>query len=58
MEMDILLEKPGRNPGQLIGRSPWLQSVVIDGGEAEIGDLVRVRITDAATNSLAGLRIA
>ncbi|AQZ53206.1 tRNA (N6-isopentenyl adenosine(37)-C2)-methylthiotransferase MiaB [Martelella mediterranea] len=58
MEMDILLEKPGRNPGQLIGRSPWLQSVVIDGGEAEIGDLVRVRITDAATNSLAGVRIA
>ena len=57
MEMDILLEKPGRNPGQLIGRSPWLQSVVIDGGEAEIGDLVRVRITDAATNSLAGVRI-
>ncbi|WP_180901036.1 tRNA (N6-isopentenyl adenosine(37)-C2)-methylthiotransferase MiaB [Martelella soudanensis] len=58
MEMDILLEKPGRNPGQLIGRSPWLQSVVIDGGEAEIGDLVRVRITDAATNSLAGVRVA
>lgn len=58
MEMDILLEKPGRNPGQLIGRSPWLQSVVIDGGEAEIGDLVRVRITDVATNSLAGVRIA
>ncbi|MEO1985591.1 MAG: tRNA (N6-isopentenyl adenosine(37)-C2)-methylthiotransferase MiaB [Martelella sp.] len=58
MEMDILLEKPGRNPGQLIGRSPWLQSVVIDGGEAEIGDLVRVRIIDAATNSLAGVRIA
>ncbi|MGV0879614.1 tRNA (N6-isopentenyl adenosine(37)-C2)-methylthiotransferase MiaB [Martelella sp. FLE1502] len=58
MEMDILLEKPGRNRGQLIGRSPWLQSVVIDGGEAEIGDLVRVRITDAATNSLAGVRIA
>ena len=58
MEMDILLEKPGRNAGQLIGRSPWLQSVVIDGGEAEIGDLVRVRITDAATNSLAGVRIA
>ena len=57
MEMDILLEKPGRNPGQLVGRSPWLQSVVIDGGEAGIGDLVRVRITDAATNSLAGVRI-
>ncbi|WP_174803736.1 tRNA (N6-isopentenyl adenosine(37)-C2)-methylthiotransferase MiaB [Martelella limonii] len=58
MEMDILLEKPGRNPGQLIGRSPWLQSVVIDGGNAAIGDLVRVRITDAATNSLAGVRLA
>ena len=28
--VDLLLEKPGRMPGQLIGRSPWLQSVNVD----------------------------
>jgi len=29
-KMDILLEKKGRREGQLIGRSPWLQSVIVD----------------------------
>ena len=57
MEMDILLEKPGRNPGQLVGRSPWLQSVVIDAGDAVVGDMVRVRIADASANSLAAVRL-
>ena len=51
-EMDILLEKPGRKPGQLIGRSPWLQSVIIDAKDAKIGDTLRVRITKAAPYSL------
>ncbi|MFA5989043.1 MAG: tRNA (N6-isopentenyl adenosine(37)-C2)-methylthiotransferase MiaB [Sphingomonas sp.] len=50
---DILLERAGKLPGQLIGKSPWLQSVVIEGDHA-IGDLVRVEITDAAPNSLTG----
>ncbi|MET3599154.1 tRNA (N6-isopentenyl adenosine(37)-C2)-methylthiotransferase MiaB [Martelella mangrovi] len=57
MEMDILLEKPGRNPGQLVGRSPWLQSVVIDAGDAAVGDMVRVKVTDASANSLAAVRL-
>ncbi|MBO6917138.1 MAG: tRNA (N6-isopentenyl adenosine(37)-C2)-methylthiotransferase MiaB [Rhizobiaceae bacterium] len=51
-DMDILLEKPGRKPGQLIGRSPWLQSVIIDAKDAKIGDTLRVRITKAAPYSL------
>lgn len=51
-EMNILLEKPGRKPGQLIGRSPWLQSVIIDAKDAKIGDTLRVRITKAAPYSL------
>jgi tRNA-2-methylthio-N6-dimethylallyladenosine synthase len=28
--VDLLLEKPGRNTGQLVGRSPWLQPVIVD----------------------------
>ncbi|MFG1416692.1 tRNA (N6-isopentenyl adenosine(37)-C2)-methylthiotransferase MiaB [Xanthobacter sp. V0B-10] len=51
---DILLEKPGRQPGQLIGRSPYLQSVVVNDPPARIGDIVTVTITDVGPNSLAG----
>ncbi len=51
-EIDLLLEKPGRLPGQLVGRSPWLQPVNIDAKGSKIGDIIRVRITDAGPNSL------
>nr|WP_316651934.1 tRNA (N6-isopentenyl adenosine(37)-C2)-methylthiotransferase MiaB [uncultured Gellertiella sp.] len=57
MEFDILLEKPGRMPGQLIGRSPWLQSVNVDADPGEIGNLIRVRIESAGNNSLFGQRL-
>ncbi len=50
--IDLLLEKPGRMPGQLIGRSPWLQSVNVDAKSSQIGDIVSVRITGAGPNSL------
>lgn len=51
-EIDLLIEKPGRNPGQRVGRSPWLQPVIVDEMAGEIGDIVRVRITKAGPNSL------
>lgn len=51
-KMDILLEKKGRREGQLIGRSPWLQSVIVDEMLGKPGDLVHVEITEAAPNSL------
>jgi len=49
----VLLERPGRKPGQLVGKSPWLQSVHLQTG-AEIGDIVEVDILSAGPNSLAG----
>jgi len=49
--MDLLIEKPGRRPGQRVGRSPWLQPVIVDETVGEIGDIVSVRIT-ATGNSL------
>jgi tRNA-2-methylthio-N6-dimethylallyladenosine synthase len=52
--VDVLLERQGRHPGQLIGKSPWLQSVVIDGGAAAIGDLITVELVTAGPNSLGG----
>ncbi|MGQ2904714.1 MAG: tRNA (N6-isopentenyl adenosine(37)-C2)-methylthiotransferase MiaB [Neoaquamicrobium sediminum] len=51
-EIDLLIEKPGRNAGQRVGRSPWLQPVIVDEMAGEIGDIVRVRITKAGPNSL------
>ncbi|HEU4988021.1 MAG TPA: tRNA (N6-isopentenyl adenosine(37)-C2)-methylthiotransferase MiaB [Rhizobiaceae bacterium] len=51
-EMDILIEKPGRRAGQIVGRSPWLQPVIVDETAGEIGDIIRVRITEAGANSL------
>jgi tRNA-2-methylthio-N6-dimethylallyladenosine synthase len=51
-EADVLLEKRGRYASQLIARSPWLQSVIVDASSGEIGDIIRVRITDAGPLSL------
>ncbi|MCX8995785.1 tRNA (N6-isopentenyl adenosine(37)-C2)-methylthiotransferase MiaB [Rhizobiaceae bacterium BDR2-2] len=50
--VSLLLEKPGRFDGQLIGRSPWLQSVIVDAKGVEIGDIISVRITGTGPNSL------
>src|SRR3546814_6175463 len=38
---DILLERKGRHPGQLIGKTPWLQSVHVTAPELSIGDIDR-----------------
>ncbi len=51
-KMPVLLEKPGRMNGQLIGRSPRLQSVIVDASSGKIGDIVDVAITGAGPNSL------
>jgi tRNA-2-methylthio-N6-dimethylallyladenosine synthase len=50
----ILLERKGRHPGQLIGKTPWLQSVHVEAAHARIGDLIEVDILSAGPNSLAG----
>lgn len=50
--MSTLIEKPGRHAGQLVGRSPWLQPVIVDEKAGGIGDVVSVRITRAGSNSL------
>ena len=50
---DVLVERRGKKPGQWLGKSPWLQSVHFE-GEAAIGDLVEVELTQAGPNSLHG----
>ncbi|HUQ13288.1 MAG TPA: tRNA (N6-isopentenyl adenosine(37)-C2)-methylthiotransferase MiaB [Novosphingobium sp.] len=51
---DVLVDRPGRRPGQWLGKSPWLQSVHFEGAAA-IGDLLCVELVEAGPNSLAGL---
>ena len=50
----VLIERPGRHAGQMIGKSPWLQSVHLETGAA-IGDIVEVEIVQAGPNSLGGV---
>jgi tRNA-2-methylthio-N6-dimethylallyladenosine synthase len=52
-ETDVLIERRGKYPGQMIGRSPWLQSVHLQTGAAP-GDMLGVTITSAGPNSVAG----
>jgi tRNA-2-methylthio-N6-dimethylallyladenosine synthase len=51
---DVLFEKPGRHPGQLVGRSPYLQPVQVMAPASMIGEIARVRITEVSSNSLFG----
>ena len=52
--VEVLLEKPGRHPGQLGGKSPYLQAVHLDGAGLAVGDIVPVLITVQSSNSLQG----
>jgi tRNA-2-methylthio-N6-dimethylallyladenosine synthase len=56
LRTELLLERPGRKPGQKIGKSPWLQSVHLE-TEAQIGDVVAVELLSAGPNSLAGAHV-
>jgi tRNA-2-methylthio-N6-dimethylallyladenosine synthase len=53
----VLLERLGRHPGQLVGRTPYMQGVHMEGDRAQLGTIVPVTITGVSPNSLAG-RIA
>ena len=51
---EVLLERPGKLAGQLIGKSPWLQSVHVLAPGLSIGDVVTVDVTDSGPLSLKG----
>ena len=54
----VLVTGKGRNPGQLHGRSPWMQAVHFDADEHHIGQIVDVKIVGATLNSLSGDHVA
>jgi len=53
-EIDVLFEKPGRHEGQIGGKSPYMQAVHVNGAPEMIGQVARVAIVAAGSNSLAG----
>jgi tRNA-2-methylthio-N6-dimethylallyladenosine synthase len=52
--LPVLFEKPGRHPGQIAGRSPYLQPVHAEGPSSLIGEVADVAIVRVAANSLGG----
>ncbi|WBV43601.1 tRNA (N6-isopentenyl adenosine(37)-C2)-methylthiotransferase MiaB [Pseudoroseomonas cervicalis] len=54
-EVDILWTGPGRHPGQIAGRTPWLQPVHAIGPAELAGRIARVRLTAAHPNSLSAV---
>jgi tRNA-2-methylthio-N6-dimethylallyladenosine synthase len=54
---EVLIERKGRYPGQMIGRSPWLQSVHVE-TDAVPGEIVPVTLTAAGPNSMTGSLLA
>jgi tRNA-2-methylthio-N6-dimethylallyladenosine synthase len=54
MLAEVLVTGPGRHPGQMAGRTPWLNPVHFDGPAALAGRVVPVRILAGHANSLTG----
>ncbi|ETW13742.1 (dimethylallyl)adenosine tRNA methylthiotransferase [Roseivivax marinus] len=54
-EVDVLFEKPGRLPGQMVGKSEYLHAVHVEADDISAGDLRRVRIVESGPNSLRGV---
>ena len=50
----VLVERKGKLPGQMLGKSPWLQSTIV-ASDAEIGALLEVEITAGAPNSVSAV---
>lgn len=54
----VLLDRAGRQQGQLVGRSPWLQAVHVDAPREFLGEIVDVDILEGMANSLSGRLVA
>jgi tRNA-2-methylthio-N6-dimethylallyladenosine synthase len=54
-KVQVLLERKGRHPGQVVGRTPYLQGVHADGPEYLLGGIATMAIQSVGPNSLKGL---
>ena len=55
---EVVFDKPGRHGGQLIGRTPYMQSVHAEADASRMGELTEVEIVGVKPNSLAGRVVA
>nr|WP_239648357.1 tRNA (N6-isopentenyl adenosine(37)-C2)-methylthiotransferase MiaB [Komagataeibacter europaeus] len=55
MTAPVLFTGRGRKPGQVSGKSPWLQAVNVEGPDSLIGRIANVDIRHRYTNSLGGV---
>ena len=53
-DMDVMFDKAGKYSRQIIGKSPYLQSVIVETDDSIIGEIKKVHITEAGLNSLIG----
>ena len=56
-EVSVLIERKGRQPGQMLGKSEYLHAVHIDEAQAQVGDIVRVKVVASQANSLTARHI-
>ena len=56
-DVKVLIEKPGRKPGQMVGKSEYLHAVHIDDCPAGVGEIVSVRVQASAPNSLSAVLV-
>jgi tRNA-2-methylthio-N6-dimethylallyladenosine synthase len=56
--LPVLLERADGHPGQLVGRTPYLQPVYLEFSDGQIGDVVQAFITESQPHSLAGQLLA
>jgi len=56
--LPVLFEKRGRRPGQIVGRSPWMQAVVAEASERLLGTIADCRIDRIGAHSLHGEVVA
>ncbi len=52
--LPVLIEKKGRDAGQMVGKSPYLQAVHLNAPEAALGRILPVMIDGVGRNSLSG----
>jgi tRNA-2-methylthio-N6-dimethylallyladenosine synthase len=53
--MDVLIERRGGRPGQVAGRSPYMQAVNLEASEDLVGSIISCRVTEARQNSVVGV---
>ncbi len=54
--MPVLFDMKGRHAGQLIGRTPYMQNLHAELGKEYLNKIVNMKITQATTNSLSGIK--